>query len=192
MIVITGANGTLGRLVTERLLDTVPAAEVGVSVRDPEQAAALAERGVRVRRGDFAEPATLANAFEGATQVLVVSAGALGDTAVHALTGTDLDDISPTLTAPEAIDMAGVAEIASELLGRPLRRTTVSDEDYRAVMVASGAPEAAADLMVGMFRASRRGEFAAVDPTLGRLLGRRPVKVGEVLQAALAPEPAQP
>ncbi|MDL5155698.1 NAD(P)H-binding protein [Actinomycetospora termitidis] len=78
MIVVTGATGVLGRLVVDRLLDLVPAERVGVSVRDPEKARDLADRGVRVRRGDFTEPGTLPDAFEGADQVLVVSANTLG------------------------------------------------------------------------------------------------------------------
>jgi uncharacterized protein YbjT (DUF2867 family) len=81
MIIVTGANGKLGRNVVERLLERVPAGEVGVSVRDPEQAKDLAERGVRVRRGDFADPASLAEAFEGAAQVLLVSVDSIGEDA---------------------------------------------------------------------------------------------------------------
>lgn len=81
MIVVTGANGRLGREVVERLLERVPADRIGVSVRDPEQAGELEARGVRVRQGDFDDAASLAHAFEGATRVLVVSASALGDTA---------------------------------------------------------------------------------------------------------------
>ena len=84
MIVITGATGQLGSLIVASLLERVPAEEVGVSVRDPGRAADLAERGVRVRRGDFSEPNSLADAFEGATQVLIVSANELGGTAVDA------------------------------------------------------------------------------------------------------------
>lgn len=64
MIIVTGANGQLGRGIVENLLRLVPASEVGVSVRKPEQAAALAARGVRVRAGDFADAAGLAGAFE--------------------------------------------------------------------------------------------------------------------------------
>ena len=48
---------------------------------------------------------------------------------------------------------------------------------------ANGVPEPAADLLVGLFAASRRGEFAAVDPTLERLLGRPPLTVRDVLKA---------
>ena len=82
MIVITGATGQLGSQVVERLLDRVPAEQVGVSVRDPAAAAGLAARGVRVRRGRLRRAATLDAAFEGATQVLVVSANTLGPGAV--------------------------------------------------------------------------------------------------------------
>lgn len=65
MIVITGANGTLGRGIVEQLLGRVPAEKIAVSVRDPEQARELAVQGVRVRRGDFTDPASLTHAFEG-------------------------------------------------------------------------------------------------------------------------------
>ncbi len=82
MIIITGANGALGRAVVENVLLRVGADQIGVSVRDPAQAEALAQRGVRVRRGDFTEPTTLPHAFEGASQVLLVSVNALGPEAV--------------------------------------------------------------------------------------------------------------
>ena len=84
MIVITGATGQLGSLIVASLLERVPAEEVGVSIRDPGRAADLAERGVRVRHGDFSEPSSLADAFEGATQVLIVSANEVGGHAVDA------------------------------------------------------------------------------------------------------------
>jgi NAD(P)H dehydrogenase (quinone) len=283
LIIITGANGQLGRAVMERLIDRVPVEQIGVSVRDPRQAQALAERGVRVRRGDFADPASLAHAFQGASQVLVVSpdtvgemtvrlnraaidaavaAGAgrvlytshmgsnpcspfppmpdhaatesalaaagvaftalrngfyaasavmllgaaletgelavpadgpvawtshadLAEAAVIALTGDRLDGLTPALTGSEAIDMAGVAAIASEVIGRPIRHVVVSDEEYRAGLIAHAVPEPAADMLLGLFAASRKGEFAPADPTLARLIGRAPQTVRDVLVAAV-------
>lgn len=285
MIVITGANGKLGRAITTRLLDQVPADLVGISVREPAQSVELAERGVRVRRGDFADAASLAVAFEGGSQVLIVSAGATGDTAVRlnrtaiqaakeagverilytshmaastnslfapmpthaaseqalqesgvsftalrngfytstvlrllgdaaqtgelalpedgpvswtahadladaavaALTGTELDGVTPSLTAAEARDMSDVAAIVSELVGRQVRRRTVSDEEYRTQLIAQGVPGPAADFSLGMFRASRRGEFAEIDPTLTQVLGRPSTSVRDVLRDALTP-----
>ncbi|MGW6130874.1 NAD(P)H-binding protein [Cellulomonas sp. NPDC055163] len=285
MIVLTGATGQLGSQIVERLLESVPAHTVGVSVRDPAKAAGLAERGVRVRAGDFTDPAGLRHAFEGAEQVLVVSAairgagavdanraavdaahaaGAarilytshqaasasslfapqathaateahlaglgvpftalrhgfyadslrffLGDAletglvvapedgpvswtahadlaAVDALALTEeglLDGATPPLTAAESLDLAAVAIELSEVLGRTVRRVVVSDEQWKETAVERGMPAAAADFTLGMYRAARRGEFDATDPTLGTLLGRRPTPVRAVLEAIAA------
>ncbi|GAA4621072.1 NAD(P)H-binding protein [Actinoallomurus vinaceus] len=83
MIVVTGATGQLGSQIVERLLARVPAHRVGVSVRDPQKAKALADQGVRVRQGGFTDTAGLAHAFEGASQVLIVSVDKMGDEAVR-------------------------------------------------------------------------------------------------------------
>jgi uncharacterized protein YbjT (DUF2867 family) len=73
MIVITGATGALNGATVEHLLSRVPASEVSVSVRDAAKAQHLADRGVRVRLGTYADPAALRESFEGADQVLLVS-----------------------------------------------------------------------------------------------------------------------
>jgi uncharacterized protein YbjT (DUF2867 family) len=83
MIIVTGATGQLGGRIVERLLTRVPAHQVGVSVRDPGKAPALAGRGVRVRPGSFADPASLGHAFEGASQVLIVSVDKMGEECVE-------------------------------------------------------------------------------------------------------------
>lgn len=69
LIVVTGANGQLGRQVVEHLLARVPATHIGVSVRDPAEAEQLEEKGIRVRRGDFDDAGSLVQAFEGASRV---------------------------------------------------------------------------------------------------------------------------
>ncbi len=76
MIVVTGATGKLGRQILERLLDAVPAEEIGASTRDPGKADDLVQRGVRVRYGDFSQPDSLAASLSGATQLLMVSSNA--------------------------------------------------------------------------------------------------------------------
>ncbi|MDA0167199.1 SDR family oxidoreductase [Solirubrobacter ginsenosidimutans] len=283
MIVITGATGQLGQGIAERLLERVPAAKIGVSVRTPENARALRERGVRVRQADYDDAASLRHAFEGASTVLIVSASThgvqalrqhqtaidaaraagvqrivytshmgvgassafvpmvdhaateerlhasnvaftslrngfytasglmfmgqalqtgkliapedgpvswtahadLAEAAAIALTdATSLDGLTAPLTASEALDLADIAAVASEVTGREITRVTISDDEYRAGMVARGVPEAQADLLLGVFAASRRGEFAAVDPTLEQLLGRAPTSVRDVIAAA--------
>ncbi len=285
MIVVSGATGKLGALVVDRLLERVPPEQVGVSVRAPERAGHLAARGVRVRRGDFAQPSTLAGAFEGATQVLLVSVNAIGPEKVaqhtaavdaayaagakrvlytshqgagagslfapmvdHAATETYLaglgtpftalrtgyyadtipllfgraletgdlvapadgpvswtahvdlaeaavrvltddgrfDGPTPPLTAPETYDLGQVAAILGELSGRTIRRVVVPDEEWRAGLVAQGSPEDRATMLLGMFLASRRGEFAVTDPALEELLGRPATSLRAFLRDRLA------
>ena len=287
MIIVTGATGQLGRAIIQQLAGRVPAGQVGASVRDVGKAADLEALGVRVRRGDFDDPASLRHAFEGAAQVLLVSSNARaygGDTLAqhraaiaaardagagrivhtshmaasassafppmldhHATEGmlrqsglawtalrngfyassglalmgdaletgvieapadgkvswtahADLakaaaivladegryDEPTPPLTGSQPLDLGDFADIASELLGRPVRRQVVADEDLRARMTARGAPGGAVDIVLGLYAASRNGEFATVDPTLERLLGRGPTSVRRLMAEKLA------
>ena len=101
------------------------------------------------------------------------------------LTKGGLDGITPALTASEALDLAEIAAIASEVTGRPIRRVVVSDEEFRSRLAASGTPDSAADLLLGIYAASRQGEFATIDPTLARLIGRPPMTLRDVLKAML-------
>jgi NAD(P)H dehydrogenase (quinone) len=76
MLIITGATGQLGKRVVESLLRRVPAQRIGISVRSPDKATDLAAQGVRVRHGDYDQPDSLRQAWEGAEQVLLVSSNA--------------------------------------------------------------------------------------------------------------------
>ncbi len=283
MIVVTGANGHLGRAVVEGLLTRLPADRIVASVRDPSKAAALAEKGVHVRSGDFAKPDSLATTFAGAEQVLVVSPDKLGDegrqlsrkaietarasgagrllytshmgthanspfgdhavieaflaelgtpftslrhgfyaesafyligrgfesgeirapedgpvswTARADLAEADaivlaeegrLDGVTPPLTAQEAFTMADLAAIASELTGREIKRVIVSDEEWLDLKLAEGVPRPVAEMLLGAYQAARRGDFAAVDPTLEQLLGRRPLTMRDVFYTSRLP-----
>ncbi len=73
MIIVTGATGALNGTTVEHLLKRMPAGEVVVAVRDPAKAQHFADRGVEVRHGDYADPSSLADAFDGADQLLLVS-----------------------------------------------------------------------------------------------------------------------
>ncbi|KAB2966965.1 SDR family oxidoreductase [Zoogloea sp.] len=76
MILVTGANGQLGRRIVQHLIARDPAllgGQLAVSVRDPARAGDLANRGVRVRQGDFGQPESLAAAFAGAERLVLVS-----------------------------------------------------------------------------------------------------------------------
>jgi NAD(P)H dehydrogenase (quinone) len=83
MIVVTGATGQLGRLVIEKLLQTVPARDIVAAVRDPAKAADLVARGVLVRKADYSQPETLETAFAGAGKLLLISSNAVGQRVVQ-------------------------------------------------------------------------------------------------------------
>ncbi|WP_326758504.1 SDR family oxidoreductase [Streptomyces phaeochromogenes] len=285
MIIVTGATGQLGRQIVERLLTRVPADQVGVSVRDPQKAQAFADQGIRVRQGSFTDAASLAHAFEGASQVLIVSVDKMGEEAVrqhraaidgavaagtrrilytshmgagassrfqpcrdHAATEDALRDSgvlftslrngfyaasavqflghamrsgevalpadgpvswtahadladaaaviladegrfdgpTPPLTAAQALTFDDIARIATDVTGRAITRSTAPDDRFRQQLMGRGVPAEAADQLLGIFAASRAGEFAAVDPTLATLLGREPITLSAVLRKELS------
>ena len=104
------------------------------------------------------------------------------------LMSEDQRSASPTvaLTAGEALDLTAVAAIVSEVTGRSIRRVVVSDAAYRDRLVDHGVPAPRADFMVGMFVASRRGDFEKVDPTLARLISRPVISMRQFLTTALS------
>lgn len=63
MIIVTGATGALNGATVDHLLDRVPPNEIAVAVRDVAKAQRFAERGIEVRHGDYADPASLSGAF---------------------------------------------------------------------------------------------------------------------------------
>lgn len=92
--------------------------------------------------------------------------------------------ITPPLTASQALTMAELAELASEVIGRKVRHVAVSDDQWRDAKIAAGMPAIYAEMLLGTFRAARRGDFAATNPTLEKLLGRRPRTMRDVLIAS--------
>ena len=95
-----------------------------------------------------------------------------------------LDGITPPLTALQALTMADVAALASDVTGRAVRHVTVADDGWRDAKIAAGMPAIYAEMLLGTFRAARRGDFAATDPALETLLGRPPRTLRDALITA--------
>ncbi|MDE1158353.1 MAG: SDR family oxidoreductase [Neorhizobium sp.] len=74
-LLVTGANGKLGRATIHHLLETskVPASDIVAASRDTEKLADLADKGIEVRKADFNDEAGLVTAFAGIDRVLLVS-----------------------------------------------------------------------------------------------------------------------
>lgn len=82
-MLVTGATGKLGTKVVDTLLETVPANQLAVSVRNPEKAEGLRVQGVDVRQGDFDRPETLDAAFKGIDRLLLISADGDNETRIR-------------------------------------------------------------------------------------------------------------
>jgi len=72
MLLITGANGNLGRLIVEEVLQRAPDTPLAVSVRDAGAADDLAERGVEVRQADYHDLASVRAAFTDVDRLLLM------------------------------------------------------------------------------------------------------------------------
>ncbi|GAB2442946.1 NAD(P)H-binding protein [Streptosporangium sandarakinum] len=126
MIAVSAASGALGRLVIAHLRTR---AEVVAVVRDPGRA----PEGVPVRRGDYDDPASLREAFDGIDRLLLISSPEL-DTARR---------IGQHLAAVAAAKDAGVgAVVFTSFLGADTAATGLT-EAYHATeraVLGSGLP----------------------------------------------------
>ncbi len=73
MILVTGATGRLGSATIDFLLQKTAPSNIAALVRDPAKAAALREKGVEIRTGDYDDPASLAAAFARIEKLYFVS-----------------------------------------------------------------------------------------------------------------------
>jgi NAD(P)H dehydrogenase (quinone) len=98
---ITGASGQLGTSVLRHLLTRVPASQVVAVTRSPDKLKEFSDRGVRVRAGDFKDPAGLTGALEGVDRLVLIP----------------MPDLMPAVRPPlhraglEAVRKAGVGHV---------------------------------------------------------------------------------
>lgn len=155
MILVTGANGQLGRRIVEQLLARAGgAADIAVSVRDTARAADLAERGVVVRQGDFDRPQELAAAFAGADKLVLVSTD-----------GPEAVRIAQHRNAIAAAQAAGVAHI---LYTSFVDVAADSPAEFAAVHRATEAALAASGLRITLLRNALYADLLPM--TLGNAL----------------------
>lgn len=192
MILVTGADGLLGRRIVGHLLARVGnAAELAVSVRDPARAADFAGRGIAVRQGDGGQPETLARAFAGAEKLILVPAN--GPRAVriacqrnaiaaakaagvgHILYASSIDVAADSPSKSAAVHRATEADLAASGLPATLLRRPLY-ADLLPMSVAAAPHTGSFQLPAGKGRASfvSRDELAeaiaaaAVAPALAK------------------------
>jgi NAD(P)H dehydrogenase (quinone) len=155
-IVVTGASGAFGRMVTEALLQKLPASQLILVTRTPAALASLAARGAQVRYADFDHAESLNAAFAGAQKMLLISTLDVGErrrrqhrTAIEAAVAAGVEHI--VYTSSVGIHPRSPAFVVTDHLATEdmLRRTGVDftflrDSQYAEVLATMMAPLAVA------------------------------------------------
>ena len=94
--------------------------------------------------------------------------------AVKTLTEDGHQGKAYTLTGPEALSNARVAEILSEDTGREIKYVDLPPEQFKQALLGAGLPEWSANALVDLQQFYRRGGASAVTRDVEQLLGRKP------------------
>lgn len=85
-----------------------------------------------------------------------------------------------------AVSFADIAQILSDISGKPVPLSAISDQDYIAQLMSLGLPEPAAAFMLTWVRGVNAGEWDGESGDLEKLLGRKPTTPAEYLRASYA------
>ena len=149
-----------------------------------------------LRHGFYADSAIGMNEHGFASSRLVGSADGkvawtthddLAEVDARLLAGQEIfEGTTPPLTGSEALALADLAQMASTMTDRTITRETISEETLLHHLENADVPAPVRRVIQGYYRAAKAGEFAVVDPTLARILGRAPRLMRDVLARALA------
>jgi uncharacterized protein YbjT (DUF2867 family) len=129
-----------------------------------------------------AETIRTQNAFYGAQGNGAVSHIDIRDiaaAAVRVLSGSGHEGKAYSLTGPEALTNAQVAEKLSRVLGRTIRYVDLAPDDFKKGMLAAGMPDWSANAVLDLQRLYREGGASLVDPAVEQLTGRRPISLDQ-------------
>lgn len=86
-----------------------------------------------------------------------------------------------TLTGPEALTNAEIAQMLSRELGREINFINLPPEQLRPALLAAGVPDWNADAVLDLQRLYREGKAAAITDDVEKILGRKPISFAEFL-----------
>jgi NAD(P)H dehydrogenase (quinone) len=90
------------------------------------------------------------------------------------------------ITGPEPLSGGDLAQLASDVSGKPVEPVAVDDDAFVAGLVEhAGLPEPVAQFIASFGRAAREGQLAASSDAVERLTGSPPQSFRELLEASV-------
>jgi uncharacterized protein YbjT (DUF2867 family) len=86
-----------------------------------------------------------------------------------------------TLTGPEPLTNAQVAQILSRVLAREVRYINLTPEQLKPALLSAGLPEWTADALLDLQRLYREGKASEVTEDVEKILGRKPTSFAQFL-----------
>ena len=115
-------------------------------------------------------------------RIASVDIGDIAEVAAVVLTAPGHEGKTYSLTGPEALSMAEVAEKLSSATGKTIRYMNVNPEDARKAQLAAGMPSYLADGLVELFAERRKGKESTVWPTIEEVFGWRPTSFDDFVK----------
>jgi NAD(P)H dehydrogenase (quinone) len=103
--------------------------------------------------------------------------------AAAALASTDSNSRTWNITGPDSVTYAGLAQLAAELTGVPVKFDPVTPEERKAQLLASGMPEFIVPVLISSQLAIAQGKMGTPTAAVKELTGREPMSVRDFLSA---------
>lgn len=106
-------------------------------------------------------------------RIASIDVGDIAEVAAAVLTGSGHEGTIYSLTGPEALSMADVAEKLSTATGKRIEYINVASEEATRAQLAAGMAPFTADALAELFAERRKGKEAQVSPVVQTILRRR-------------------
>lgn len=106
----------------------------------------------------------------------------LGEGLASLVIGGGYDNQEITLSNTESWSSADIAALLSQISGQEVPFLKRTRSEYVSYLESTGLPFMYADFAADWAEAKREGEFSETDPSLEKLLGRKPTSLGDYLK----------
>jgi len=128
----------------------------------------------------------------GGGKVTFATRADMAEAAANILTSQGHENKEYEIAGSKAWSYQEIAGIISEITGKSINYISPTQEAFRQELTKAGVPDHYIGLFAGFGEGIKQGEFDQTDPTLEKLLGRKPTSVREFLQKVYAPSASVP